>query len=58
MEITTTFTMMTKQTVNDTVNLHHQIFYLKEKRKRNTSHKPQKLLFGGGGVLGVVWGWG
>lgn len=54
MEITTTFTMMTKQTVNDTVNLHHQIFYLKEKRKRNTSHKPQKLLFGGGGVGGCL----
>lgn len=54
MEITTTFTMMTKQTVNDTVNMHHQIFYLKEKRKRNTSHKPQKLLFfGGGGCLGL-----
>lgn len=53
MEITTTFTMMTKQTVNDTVNMHHQIFYLKEKRKRNTSHKPQKLLFWGGGLFGV-----
>lgn len=59
MEITTTFIMMTKQTViyrgNDTVNMHHQIFYLKRKEKETlrTNLKNYSFLGGIGWGLGV-----
>lgn len=54
MEITTTFTMMTKQTVNDTVNMHHQIFYLKRKEKETLRTNLKNYFFwGGGGCLGL-----
>lgn len=54
MEITTTFSMMTKQTVNDTVNMHHQIFYLKRKEKETLRTNLKNYFFlGGGGWLGV-----
>lgn len=61
MEITTTFIMMTKQTViyrgNDTVNMHHQIFYLKRKEKETLRTNLKNYFFWGGGWLGVG-GWG
>lgn len=57
MEITTTFIMMTKQTViyrgNDTVNMHHQIFYLKRKEKETLRTNLKNYFLGGGGWLGV-----
>lgn len=57
MEITTTFIMMTKQTViyrgNDTVNMHHQIFYLKRKEKETLRTNLKNYFFWGGGGWGL-----